>query len=54
MSPATNRDDVGIYVHFPFCDRVCPYCDFAVEAVGSLPGSLEEEYGDHLVRELDL
>ncbi|MCI0425272.1 MAG: radical SAM family heme chaperone HemW [Actinobacteria bacterium] len=23
---------VGVYVHIPFCARICPYCDFAVVA----------------------
>ncbi|HET9987638.1 MAG TPA: coproporphyrinogen-III oxidase family protein, partial [Kofleriaceae bacterium] len=23
--------DLGVYVHFPWCRKVCPYCDFAVE-----------------------
>lgn len=26
----TNDTGLGCYVHLPFCDRICPYCDFAV------------------------
>ena len=44
---------VGVYVHVPFCERVCPYCDFAVVAARSL-GSVEEaRYVDALLRELE-
>ncbi len=43
---------VGVYVHLPFCERICPYCDFAVVAARVLPPELEARYVDALVREL--
>lgn len=27
--------DVGIYIHIPFCNQICPYCDFYSEIKGS-------------------
>jgi oxygen-independent coproporphyrinogen-3 oxidase len=44
---------VGVYVHVPFCERVCPYCDFAVVAARSLGAAVQREYVDALLRELD-
>jgi oxygen-independent coproporphyrinogen-3 oxidase len=41
-------------VHVPFCERVCPYCDFAVEGVGRLAPDVERDYVDALLRELEL
>lgn len=26
----TRDSGLGCYIHIPFCDRICPYCDFAV------------------------
>jgi len=56
---------LGVYVHIPFCTRVCPYCDFAVEAVaphGSRAGdsrtgdwsASEERYVTGVLAELAL
>ena len=45
-------EDVGVYVHVPFCERVCPYCDFAVVATPELPTAREERYVEALLAEL--
>ena len=41
-----------MYVHVPFCERVCPYCDFAVVAARPLTAALEVRYVGALLREL--
>jgi oxygen-independent coproporphyrinogen-3 oxidase len=44
---------VGLYVHIPFCERVCPYCDFAVVAVRKVEPELEARYVAALIREIE-
>jgi len=44
---------VGVYVHVPFCERICPYCDFAVVAARRLPAERATRYTDALLRELE-
>jgi oxygen-independent coproporphyrinogen-3 oxidase len=41
----------GVYIHFPYCRKRCPYCDFAVHARQRIP---HREYADAVVRELEL
>ena len=43
---------VGLYVHVPFCERICPYCDFAVVRTRRLEPKLENAYVDALLQEL--
>ena len=38
------------YVHIPFCEQVCPYCDFAVAAGRD---HLAERYGRALIAEIE-
>ncbi len=43
-------DGLGCYVHIPFCDRICPYCDFAVVLYRDAP---LRRYMAALLREID-
>jgi len=45
---------LALYVHFPWCIRKCPYCDFnSHEAAGGVDESTEARYLDALRADLD-
>jgi oxygen-independent coproporphyrinogen-3 oxidase len=43
---------VGVYLHLPFCERICPYCDFAVVHARTLAPEKEARYVEALCAEL--
>ncbi|TXH05553.1 MAG: radical SAM family heme chaperone HemW [Nevskiaceae bacterium] len=48
---ATPELPLSLYLHFPWCVRKCPYCDFNSHALrGEMP---EDAYVDALLRDLD-
>ncbi|MCR3955417.1 MAG: radical SAM family heme chaperone HemW [Gudongella sp.] len=42
-------EKAGLYIHIPFCERKCHYCDFT-----SIPGNkdLKDRYEEYLIREI--
>ncbi|MCY4314302.1 MAG: radical SAM family heme chaperone HemW [Gammaproteobacteria bacterium] len=51
MSLSDNLDNFSLYVHFPWCIRKCPYCDFnSHESRGEID---EHRYIESLIRDFD-
>jgi oxygen-independent coproporphyrinogen-3 oxidase len=46
-----NDSPAGLYLHVPFCSRICPYCDFAVRTGDA---ARRHRFVDHLVSEIEL
>ncbi len=49
--PAADQNPIALYVHWPWCVRKCPYCDFNSHAAG--PGLDEKRYLETLLADLD-
>ena len=45
---------LSLYVHFPWCVKKCPYCDFNSHAVDGTVAIPEARYIDALIRDLEL
>jgi oxygen-independent coproporphyrinogen-3 oxidase len=44
--------DLGVYVHFPWCLKKCPYCDF-LSVAAERPSLPHEAYADVVIAELE-
>ena len=54
LTGTPESDAPGLYVHVPFCSRICPYCDFAVTPLGDSGSERLDRYRQALLTELEL
>jgi putative oxygen-independent coproporphyrinogen III oxidase len=45
----TSNPPLGLYIHLPWCEKKCPYCDFNSHEIDVIP---ENEYVDALLNDL--
>jgi len=48
----TTTTELGVYVHFPWCLKKCPYCDF-LSVAAERPALPHEAYADSVIAELE-
>jgi coproporphyrinogen III oxidase-like Fe-S oxidoreductase len=46
-----DLEELGLYLHIPFCRQICPYCPYNKEL---FTNSLAERYADAVIKEIDL
>ena len=46
-----TTDNIGLYIHIPFCIRKCAYCDFA--SFGGVHADVRARYIDRLCEEIE-
>ena len=50
LMPSADRGPLGLYLHIPFCEAICNYCNFNR---GLLDGARKQRYLHALGREID-
>ncbi len=50
MIEITENPALGLYIHLPWCEKKCPYCDFNSHALTDIP---EQRYIDALLADLE-
>ncbi len=51
VSPPTHPDSLNLYVHLPFCRRICPFCPYVKQ---TYERDTADAYRAALLRELDM
>lgn len=49
MNAPVTVESVGLYVHYPYCEKKCPYCDFNVHTIAHD----DSTYADAVIAELE-